>query len=116
MHKRFDNLNNKTKDMSPGLHLLYFARHGSPVPHFGLPVSRSWSPTYLPEKTWDSVIFYVLFCVLCVHSSLAIILKSSWEERTGCFASFAFLVSRDYCVALPHGAMGLSAVCDCGIF
>ena len=25
------------------------------------------------------------------------------------------LVSRDGCVALPRGAMGLSAVCDCGI-
>ena len=24
-----------------------------------------------------------------------------------------FLVSHDGCVALPHGAMGLSAVCDC---
>ena len=28
---------------------------------------------------------------------------------------FVFLVSRDCCVALPHGDMGLSAVCDCGI-
>ena len=27
-----------------------------------------------------------------------------------------FLLSHDCCVALPHGAMGLSAVCDCGIF
>ena len=27
-----------------------------------------------------------------------------------------FLVSRDGCVALPRGAVGLSAVCDCGIF
>ena len=24
-------------------------------------------------------------------------------------------MSRDFCVALPPGAMGLSAVCDCGI-
>ena len=24
-------------------------------------------------------------------------------------------MSRDGCVALPRGAMGLSAVCDCGI-
>ena len=23
------------------------------------------------------------------------------------------MVSRDCCMALPHGAMGLSAVCDC---
>ena len=25
------------------------------------------------------------------------------------------MVSHDCCVALPRGAMGLSAVCDCGI-
>ena len=25
-------------------------------------------------------------------------------------------MSRDCCVALPRGTMGLSAVCDCGIF
>ena len=37
------------------------------------------------------------------------------EDRAGCFAFFVFLVSRDCCVALPRGAMGLSAVCDCGI-
>ena len=29
---------------------------------------------------------------------------------------FVFLVSRGGCVALPRGAMGLSSVCDCGIF
>ena len=28
------------------------------------------------------------------------------------FASLVFLVSRDGCVALPGGAIGLSAVCD----
>ena len=38
------------------------------------------------------------------------------EERAGCFAEFVFLVSHDCCVALPRGTMGLSAVCDCGIF
>ena len=38
-----------------------------------------------------------------------------WEERAGCFAYFVFLVSSDGCVALPCGAMGLSAVCDCVI-
>ena len=37
------------------------------------------------------------------------------EGRAGCFALFVFLVSRDCCVALTHDAMGLSAVCDCGI-
>ena len=39
------------------------------------------------------------------------------EERVGCFA---FVVLRMSCwckcsVTLPHGAMGWSAVCDCGI-
>ena len=37
------------------------------------------------------------------------------EERAGCFALFVFLVSRVCCVALPHDATVLSAVCDCGI-
>ena len=37
------------------------------------------------------------------------------EERAGCFALFVFLVSHEWCVALPHDAAGLSAVCDCGI-
>ena len=37
------------------------------------------------------------------------------EERSGGFAKFVFLVPRDCCVALPHGAMGLSEVCDCVI-
>ena len=30
------------------------------------------------------------------------------EERAGCFAWFVFLGSCDGCVALPHGALGLS--------
>ena len=51
--------------------------------------------------------------LLCVHSCFAIILMR--EKREGCFALFVFLVSRDCCVALSDGAMGLSAVCDSGI-
>ena len=49
-----------------------------------------------------------MFCcaLLCVHSSFAII-------SMGSFALFVFLMSRDCCVALPHDATGLSAVCDC---
>ena len=54
-----------------------------------------------------------LFCYafFCVRSSFAIILK-----KGGCFAS---IVLQMYCyykcsVALPNGAMGWSAVCDCG--
>ena len=57
---------------------------------------------------------YVLLCaLLCVHSGFAII---SMEERADCFALFVFLVPRDCCAALPHDAMGSSAVCDCGIY
>ena len=37
------------------------------------------------------------------------------EKRAVCFAEFVFLVSRDCFVALPRDAMGLSAVCYCGI-
>ena len=37
------------------------------------------------------------------------------KTRFGCFAWFVSLVSRDCCVALRRGAMGLSADCDCGI-
>ena len=37
------------------------------------------------------------------------------EKRAGCFALFVFLLSHDCCVTLSHDAMGLSAVCDCGI-
>ena len=39
------------------------------------------------------------------------------EEKAGCFA-FIVLQMSCYCkcsVALPHGVMGWSAVCDCGI-
>ena len=58
-----------------------------------------------------------LFCyaLLCVHSSFAIIIEE--EEKAGCFA---IIVLQMYCyykcfVALPHGAVDWSAVCDCGI-
>ena len=58
-----------------------------------------------------------LFCyaLLCVHSSFAIILK-----RKRKLVALAIIVEQMYCyykcsLALPHGAMGWSAVCDCGI-
>ena len=55
-----------------------------------------------------------MFCcaLLCVHFSIAII---SMVKKAGGFALFVFLVSHDCCVALLHDAIGLSAVCDCGI-
>ena len=39
------------------------------------------------------------------------------EERSGCFTLTVFLMScNSQCsVAYPHGAIGWSAVCDCGI-
>ena len=39
------------------------------------------------------------------------------EERAACFALIVFLMSCDcYCsMALPHGPVGWSAVCNCGI-
>ena len=49
-----------------------------------------------------------LFCceLLCVLSSFE-------EESTGCFA---FIVLPMSCsVTLPHGAVGSSVMCDCGI-
>ena len=55
-----------------------------------------------------------MFCcaLFCVHSSFATD-HLDGEERVGCFAWFVFMVSRDCCVALPCGVIGLSAVCDC---
>ena len=47
--------------------------------------------------------------------SILVCYQLDGEEITGCFTLFVFLVSRDCCVALPHDATGLSAVCDCGI-
>ena len=57
-----------------------------------------------------------MFCcaLLYVHSSFAIILTGKIELVT--LLCFAFLVSRYCCVALPRGAKGLSAVCDCGFY
>ena len=36
-------------------------------------------------------------------------------KTTESSSMLVFLMSRDCCVALPHDATGLSAVCDCGI-
>ena len=56
-----------------------------------------------------------MFCcmLLYVHSSIEIILMGKRELIA--LLSIFFLVSCDGGVALPHGAMGLSAVCGCGI-
>ena len=56
-----------------------------------------------------SLLLYVTLCPFSFCNHLA------GEERAGCFASFVFLVSRDWFVALACVAMGLSAVCGCDI-
>ena len=56
-----------------------------------------------------------MFCCMLLygHSSSAIILMGKRELVA--LPWFVFLVSRDCCLALPRGAMGLSAVCDFGM-
>ena len=61
--------------------------------------------------------------VLLLFTRCLLLLLQLWESVTVlCFVvrfwllSFVYLlVSCDCCVALPRGAMGFSAVCDCGI-
>ena len=55
-----------------------------------------------------------MFCcsLLCVHSSFAIILMEKRELVALLSLSSS---ARDCCITLPGGAIGLSAVCDCGI-
>ena len=49
----------------------------------------------------------LLYVTLCPFSELCNHLDA--EKKAGCYAQFVFLLSRDCCVALPRGAMGLSA-------
>ena len=62
---------------------------------------------------WESVI--VLCFVVRYFMSILVLQSSQWGRELVALLSLSFLVSRDGCVALPRGAMGLSAVCDCGI-
>ena len=58
-------------------------------------------------------------CVPCfVVQNFVPFIVLGGKERAGCFTLFVFQVSCEfYCtVTLPHGAMGWSALCDCGIF
>ena len=86
--------------------------------------SHSWCDCVirLSVLCW-SLVWCVLFCVL---SSFAIILTREREretdrerdrERAGCLA-FIVIPMFCYCkccVAIPHGAVGWSTVCNCGI-
>ena len=53
------------------------------------------------------IVFYSVFCVHLVCNHIG------GEESAGCFALTVFLMSCDIqcSVALPHGAVGRSAVC-----
>ena len=58
----------------------------------------------------------IVLCFIVRWFVSILVLQSSWSGRESwllCY--FVLMVSRDCCVALPHGAMSLSAVCDCGI-
>ena len=64
--------------------------------------------------------YIIILCNLCnnhglVHTERYFRKHLDREERAVGFALFVFLVSPDCCVALPHDAKGLSAVCICGI-
>ena len=63
---------------------------------------------------WEHLI---VLCFVVRYFMSILVLQSSWwgGGGAGCFAWFVFLVSRDGWAALPRGATGLSAVCDCGI-
>ena len=54
------------------------------------------------------------FALLSVHSSFEIMLK---RRKAGCFAIIVLQMHwcYKYIMTLPHGAVGRSAVCDCGI-
>ena len=55
-----------------------------------------------------------MFCcaLLCAHSSFSIILMGK-RELVALLSLSSW--SRDCCVTLPRDALGLSAVCNCGI-
>ena len=59
------------------------------------------------------VLFLSLFCyaLLCVHSSIVIVLKRKRKLVALLLLSYRCIVT----MALPQGAVGWSAVCDCGI-
>ena len=55
-----------------------------------------------------------------MHYLVSFLILQSFDEegRPSCFALIVFLMSIDCncSVAIPHGATGWSAVCECGIF
>ena len=60
---------------------------------------------------WDSVI---VLCFVILYFMSILVFAIILMEKRGLIALFS--LSRYCCVDLPRNAMGLSAVCDCGIF
>ena len=56
---------------------------------------------------------YAWHVTLIIHLSLT--LPSRWGRETGLLCFVCLPGARDFCVAVPHAATSLSAVCDCGI-
>ena len=56
------------------------------------------------------------YVLLCVHSSFAIILTGKRMLVALLLLSYKMYCYYKCSVALPHGAVSWSAVCDCGIY
>ena len=69
----------------------------------------------IPVVCGSSVFVFVLLCITLRPFYFYIHLEE--EEKAGCFAIIVLQMYSYYIcpVALPHGAVGWSAVCDCGI-
>ena len=71
---------------------------------------------YLPPIVCGgSMLVFVFVCITLCPFYFCNHLEE--EERAGCFGFIVFWMSC-YCkcpIALPHGAVGWSAVCNCGI-
>ena len=58
----------------------------------------------------------VVFVLLCVHSRFAVVLKRKRKLVALLLLFYRSIVAMYKCSeALPQGAVGWSAVCDCGI-
>ena len=67
---------------------------------------------YFPLFVGVVCLSLICYALLCVQSSFAIILNRKRKLDALLLLSYGCIV---YINALPHGAMGWSAVCDCDI-
>ena len=80
----------------------------------------SWTCSHGMEQR-DTFVYILMsifkFCsfVVCYFMSILVLQSSWWGRESWLLCLVVFLVSRDGGAALPRGATGLSAVCDCGI-